>query len=118
MRAYFAYGGGKLLELGPVGSDKLDELLAQAEQSLVEPDLERQFGLGLCRSDRDFAQVTPAGGGEYLLWSDRIVGSGGLLGIFTRSRPISPVLQGRAAALTALEVYMKSSRDAFEARYG
>ena len=118
MRAYFAYGGGEISELGPAGLDELDSLLAQAEASLAEPSAERQFGLGLCRSDDDFAQVSPVGRGEYLLWSDRIVRKGGLLGLLARSRPIQPILQSRTAALEALRFYMQSSREAFEARYG
>ena len=118
MRAYFVYGGGDILELGPTSIDKLDSLFSKAEASLAEPEAERQFGLGICRTDRDFAQVTPVGGGEYLLWSDRIVRKGGLLWFFATSRPIQPTLQSRVAALDALRFYMESSREAFEARYG
>jgi hypothetical protein len=118
MRAYFAYGGGKISELGPLDPAKLDELLGRAELSLAEPDVESQFGLGVCRSDSDFAQVTPVGKGEYLLWSDRIVKKGGLLGLFTPAKPICPVLKGRGAALEALHMYTASSREEFEARYG
>lgn len=118
MRAYLAYGGGKVSELGTVEEGHLEELLTRAELSLAEPDIERQLGVGLCRSDRDFAQVTPVGQGEYLLWSDRIVRKGGFLGFLSPGKPIKPVLKGRAAALEALRTYMRSSREAFEARYG
>ena len=102
MHAYFAYGGGEISDLGPASVDKLDGLLAHADASLAQPELDRQFGVGIYRTDHDFAEVTPVGRGEYLLWSDRIVRKGGFLGFFSPSRPIQPILQGRMAALEAL----------------
>lgn len=118
MRAYFVYGSGRISELGHVEPDNLDELLASAERSLAEPDVDRQFGLGVCRDDRDFAQITPVGNDQFLLWSDRTARKKGLLNFLSPPRPISPVLEGRVAALEALRNYMASTREDFEARYG
>ena len=113
MRAYKAFDESGIEELGPVSKEQVPALIAAAETSLSG----KSFGLGLYRSEKDFIEVRPVGKSEYLIWSDRITGGGGILSWLARKPHIQKIVAGQAQAIEAAFYYMDSSRDAFERKY-
>ena len=118
MRAYIAYDEGGIEELGEIERDGVLPLIDRADASLSKKS---QFGVGFCRSKKDFLEVRPVGKSEYLLWSDAIAkaGSAGFLGLFFRRKAhIDKIVAGRDAAATAVYYYMDYPRETFERKYG
>lgn len=113
MRAYKAFDESGIEELGPISKELVPGLIAAAEASLSG----KSFGIGLYRSEKDFMEVRPVGKSEYLIWSDRIAGSGGILGWLVRKPHIQKAVVGQAKAIEAALYYMDSSRAAFERKY-
>jgi hypothetical protein len=114
MRAYLAYDDSGIKELGAISKDDLPSLIEQADASLTT---DKQYGVGLYRSEKDFLEVRPVGKSEYLIWSDRLVPRR-LRDLFRVKIHIDRVVIGREAALQAMLYWMDNSREAFEQKYG
>jgi hypothetical protein len=117
MRAYIAYDEGGIEELGDVGKDQVLILIDKAEASLSSA---KQFGVGFCRSEKDFLEVRPVGKSQYMLWSDLIIKaqSKGLGSFFSRRKThIDTIVDGREAAADVVDNYMNFSREEFERKY-
>lgn len=118
MRAYLACDEGGIDELGAIDREQVAKLIDKANASLLT---KKQFGVGFYRSERDFLEIRPVGGSEYMVWSDIISGGGGssgLIGFFLKRKAhIEKIVAGREEAVEAVYYYMDHSREAFERQY-
>ncbi|WP_111265062.1 hypothetical protein [Marilutibacter maris] len=116
MRAYRLSRRG-IEELGPVSSEQVQALIADAEASLSGAG-DEGFGIGLYRSEQDFIEIAPVGNDTFLLHSDRICDRRGLLARLFGGCHIQTRLVGRRQAIDAAQYYLEVSRESFERRYG
>lgn len=117
MRAYIAYDEGGIEELGEANKDQVLTLIDKADASLAGA---KQFGVGFCRSEKDFLEIRPVGKSQYMLWSDLIVKgqSTGFASFFSRRKThIDNIVNGREAAAGVVYNYMEYSREEFERKY-
>ena len=114
MRAYKAFDDSEMEELGDIAKEQIPALVDEADESLSG---DRQFGIGLYRSEQDFMEVRPVGKSEFLIWSDVISASKGIVGLLSRKKHIQKVVQGRDKAIESASDYWDMARDAFEQKY-
>lgn len=111
MKAYKAYLESGIEELGDKPLKVALDLISSARQS----ESTKEFGIGFYRSERDFMEVRYVGRGQFLIWSDRIVGPRWKR--LFRKPHIEKVVDGDQGALEAVTAYFEQSRESFEQKY-
>ena len=104
-------------ELGEVTKEQIQNLLNGLDELDALLSEDKICSIGLCRSETDFMEIRPVGKSQYLIWSDRISASKGLMGKLFGKRHIEKVVEGRAQAIEAANFYMEHPRDEFEQKY-
>lgn len=114
MRAYKTFEDSRPIELGEVTKDQIASLIDEIDPALTGNN---PLGIGFCRSEEDFIEITPVGNSQYLIWSDCIAGTKGFLSKLFRQSPIQTTVKSLDDAIEAVIYFWDCSREEFEQKY-